>query len=311
MAAGAEMTGASSVFWRGNPGDKIGIVACSNAISLKQKETIQRLYDVFAEKKLEVVESPYLFVREKELTERTFAEKGHWKPQQRAEILMKYFQNREICAIFDLSGGDMANGILDYLDYSVIEKNPKSFFGYSDLTSVINAIYTKTGQLCGLYQARNLVGADGCRQQEMFGKEEFFSPMWNFVNGEWMEGIVTGGNIRCLLKLAGTSFFPDVTGKLLFLESMSGKYERIQAYFSQLRQMGVFDKIAGLLLGTFTEMEEMGCGELVKKIALFEAKHAGRPELPIACTREIGHGADSKCLMIGGKLRISKLSKNS
>ena len=38
-----------------------------------------------------------------------------------------------------------------------------------------------------------------------------------------MEGIVVGGNIRCLLKLAGTPYWPDMREKILLLESFGGK----------------------------------------------------------------------------------------
>ena len=64
-----------------------------------------------------------------------------------------------------------------------------------------------------------------------------------------------GGNIRCFLKLAGTPYMPDTRGKILFLESNGGDRHRTAAAFSQLRQMGVFDEIAGLLLGTFTALD--------------------------------------------------------
>ena len=69
----------------------------------------------------------------------------------------------EITDIYDISGGDIANEILPYLDFEVIKNSGKRFWGYSDLTTVINAIYEKTGKnrsdsLCtsvlGSYSAR-------------------------------------------------------------------------------------------------------------------------------------------------------------
>ena len=71
-----------------------------------------------------------------------------------------------------------------------------------------------------------------------------------------MEGILLGGNLRCFLKLAGTPYFPDLDGKLLFLESLGGGPELIASLLAQLSQLGVFQKIAGLLLGTFTELSK-------------------------------------------------------
>ena len=62
-----------------------------------------------------------------------------------------------------------------------------------------------------------------------------------------MDGIVLGGNIRCLLKLAGTEYFPDMKDKILLLEAMSGQVPQMVTYFSQLQQMGVFEKVKGIL----------------------------------------------------------------
>ena len=43
----------------------------------------------------------------------------------------------------------MANEVLTDLDFEMISASDKIFFGYSDLTTVINAIYTKTGKSQG------------------------------------------------------------------------------------------------------------------------------------------------------------------
>ena len=71
-------------------------------------------------------------------------------------------------------------------------------------------------------------------------------------------------------------------------------------YFSQLKQMGVFEKITGILLGTFTEMEKSG--ELPSVIDLVQT-YAGT-NIPIAKTAEIGHGTDSKGIVIGREIYL-------
>ena len=47
---------------------------------------------------------------------------------------MDFYKNDEIKAIFDISGGDIANGILPYIDYDVIASSSKLFWG----TNIIN-----------------------------------------------------------------------------------------------------------------------------------------------------------------------------
>lgn len=60
--------------------------------------------------------------------------------------------------------------------------------------------------------------------------------------------------------------------------------------------MGVFSKINGILLGTFTKMEENNLRPTVEDIL---KNVLNDKQLPIAKTREVGHGTDSKCIEIG------------
>ena len=115
-----------------------------------------------------------------------------------------------------------------------------------------------------------------------------------------MEGMVVGGNIRCLLKLAGTPFWPDMQDKILILESRGGEVPQMVTYLNQLKQIGVFEQVNGILLGTFTAMEAGGCLPRMEELV----KNTAGPGIPIAKTEEIGHGTDSKCLIIGKKYRF-------
>ena len=90
--------------------------------------------------------------------------------------------------------------------------------------------------------------------------------------------------------------------KILLLESYSGNVARMAAYLSQLKQLGAFEKVQGILLGTFTEMESQGYLPTV-----WEMLRAYIDEnLPVAVTKEIGHGTDSKAIVIGEKLTLKK-----
>lgn len=194
---------------------------------------------------------------------------------------MKFYRDEEIKGIFDVSGGDLANGVLPWLDYETIAKSGKMFWGYSDLTTVVNAITAKTGKPSVLYQIRNLIYQDGEEQkcrfrsclleqnqrqgigstqnqtqknrslqsqslpeslepeesgyiQKMSGLDTLFHFPYHFLQGTHMSGPLIGGNIRCFLKLAGTEYFPDLTGKLLLLEACGGGEPQLLTYLSHL-----------------------------------------------------------------------------
>jgi muramoyltetrapeptide carboxypeptidase LdcA involved in peptidoglycan recycling len=278
-------------------GSKVAIVCCSDGQPLSQEHRINKLIEVLKQIGLEPVCSEYMYERFS-----VFGGTG----EERAAALMNFYKNPDIKAIYDVSGGNIANEILPYLDFEVIANSKKEFWGYSDLTTLINAIYAKTGRSSVLYQIRNLIGREADNQLQSFTRSVFekgadlFDFSYDFIQGQEMEGTVVGGNIRCLLKLAGTPYWPDMPDKLLLLEAFTGTTAQMTTYICQLKQMGVFDKLRGIILGTFTKMEEEGRKPSV--IDLIK-KYAGT-EIPIVKTGEIGHGANSKAIIIGKEISL-------
>ena len=222
--------------------------------------------------------------------------------EEKARALEKLFLDKDIKMIFDISGGDLANEVLDFLDFNLIKENPKPFFGYSDLTVLLNAIYSQCHITTYNYQLRNLIGKFKEEQMQNFkasfieGKEDIFNLDYKWINGSHLEGIVVGGNIRCLLKLAGTKYMPDFKDKILFLESFSGNSAKMVTYITQYKNLGVFNEVKGIILGEFTEMERENLKpdivEILKRVI-------GEINIPILKTRDLGHGADAKCIPIG------------
>lgn len=276
---------------------KAGIVCCSNGMKRSSEQMLIHLEDTLMEVGIEPVFSKYIF-------ENNGISSG--TAQERADALMDFYKDDEIKEIFDISGGDIANGVLPYLDYNVIKETDKMFWGYSDLTTILNAIYAITGKASVLYQIRNLIYDHRDRQIEDFRDvtwnqgHSLFHFDYKFIQGKEMHGAVIGGNIRCFLKLAGTEYMPDFKEKILFLESRSGLTTQMETFLSQLQQLGAFDKVKGILLGTFTQMErELGPSMIETLI-----KRYVKEDMPIAVTGEIGHGTDSKGLIIGQELYL-------
>ena len=277
-----------------NKGNKIGIISCSNGLSIKNKNIIDELKLNLKSLDIDMVEGDTLYAKEYNLFSGTGEEK--------ARALEKLFLDKDIKMIFDISGGDLANEVLDFLDFNLIKENPKPFFGYSDLTVLLNAIYSQCHITTYNYQLRNLIGKFKEEQMQNFkasfieGKEDIFNLDYKWINGSHLEGIVVGGNIRCLLKLAGTKYMPDFKDKILFLESFSGNSAKMVTYITQYKNLGVFNEVKGIILGEFTEMERENLKpdivEILKRVI-------GEINIPILKTRDLGHGADAKCIPIG------------
>ena len=280
--------------------NKVALVVCSNGKAKEDKVKLDNLEKTLLDLGLVPIYSNYLY---KDKFGRSAS------AEIRSEELMKFFSDKSIQAIFDISGGDLSNEILDYLDYDIIKKNIKPFFGYSDLSVVLNAITVKTDEPTYLYQVLNIIGNENIRNSfektVMYNEPDLVNISWEFFQGEEISGIVAGGNIRCFLKLAGTQYFPDLENRVLFLEGLGTTVETLITHLTQLKQMGVFDKISGLLLGTFTNIEKIyNKNDIYSIVKDFTDK-----DLPVAKTSEVGHDINSKMITIGGRINIKKLSE--
>lgn len=77
---------------------------------------------------------------------------------------------------------------------------------------------------------------------------------------------------------------------------------QIETYLRQLQQLGAFEKVTGILLGTFTQMKAEQCIPTVETLI----RQIAGQDLPVAVTEDIGHGTDAKGIVIGRELQASQ-----
>lgn len=279
-------------------GNKVGLIACSDGVRVENQPKVEALISILNAFGLEVELATTLFRRNSYFS---------GSPRERALELNRLYENDEIQAIFDISGGDSANQILEYINYDSIRLNPKPYFGMSDLSVILNVLYTQSNLTSYHYQVMNLVSSDAAEQQSAFyrtyfeGHNDLYDFNYQWLRGNKMSGVVIGGNIRCFMKLAGTRYFPDPSNKILFLESLSGRANKMVSLLAQLQQVNVLDKSAGLILGTFTELESHNEFSMVEE---YLQEISQSTSIPIVKTNEIGHGSNSKCIIIGQEISL-------
>ena len=165
--------------------EKYGIVRCSNPQPPQVREELEKLCSILSANGAEAVVGKYLFTDEDDFT-------PGWI---RAQELMKLYRTEGMTDIFDISGGDMGNDVLDFLDYEAIARSGATFWGYSDLTTVINAIYTQTGKPSHLFQIRNLVrDTTGARLRDFeklrdFNAEGLFHFDYEFLRPRYIRAL--------------------------------------------------------------------------------------------------------------------------
>lgn len=270
---------------------KAALVGCSNPLKASYRPVVDQLVKILEDRGLEVVVSQFL-------TDDTLIGRG----EKRARELESFFLDPEMGHIFDISGGDLANTVLGHLDLDQIKDSQAVFYGYSDLTTILTAL-AKNGNQALNFQLRNcLVNKDllksGYFDRLLAGKEaakELDELEVTFVRGSKMAGPVYGGNLRCLLKLAGTPDWPDFTGSILLLEAYRGQPELVASLLEQCWETGIFNQISGVLLGTFSELDKLKESQLPEEILL----DLLQAYVPIAKTEFIGHRPDAKAIRLG------------
>jgi len=233
-------------------------------------------------------------------------------PQEKAQDINQMFADGSIKAIICSQGGATANACLPYLDWDVIRENPKIFLGISDITVLLNAIQHKTGLVT--FHGDDVMWGFG-RTPTAYDEQEFVAAFVEARTGEIpasrarrtvrsgaAEGKLLGGNLHCLAKLAGTPYFPDFTGALLFVEALDITAEGCDVLFQQLKQMGVFDQIRGALVGYIDGLQNNGQALMQMEDVLLRV--TAEYGFPILKVDDFGHNCPNTVLPVGGQVRI-------
>lgn len=180
--------------------------------------------------------------------------------EERASEFMTFISDDEVQGIFFIRGGWGCARILDYLNFEIIAKNPKIILGFSDITTLLNAITTKTGLVTfhgpGGNSTWNDYSVDYIKQLIFEGKEVHYENLPSdhkiitYSPGE-AAGELYGGNLSVICSLIGSKLLPDWQGKILFLEDVMEEPYRIDRMLTQLQLSGILDAVNGIVLGNF------------------------------------------------------------
>jgi muramoyltetrapeptide carboxypeptidase len=203
--------------------------------------------------------------------------------QQRLEDIMGMFEDPEIDGIMTVYGGFNSHQLLHYIDFDAIEKNPKVFIGFSDITALNTAILERSGLInfsgpafitfcqpdLPVYTEKcfDAIVTRGERYtilpSEKWAEDDWWKEPINFGKREWKPnggwntysvgnavGEAIGGNLSTLMLLAGTEYWPEMEGRILFLDDDGTETtQTLDRYLTQLRHIGVYDQISGLVMG--------------------------------------------------------------
>ena len=231
-------------------------------------------------------------------------------PEEKAKDINRMFADPEVRAIICAQGGNSANAPLTLIDWDAIRQNPKVFMGLSDITVLLNAIYQQTGLVT--FHGNDILWGFGNDLAD-YERSEFirtvidgqigpFPPSQprTTIRGGQASGVLLGGNVGCLLKLAGTPFWPDFSGAILFVEAYEISASACHTAFHQMHQMGVFDQIHGAIVGYIYSMQHTDFPRPHMEDILLDVTQSYH--FPILKMNDFGHNCPNTVLPVGGKV---------
>ena len=226
--------------------------------------------------------------------------------EQRASVLQHYLDADDIDAIMCVRGGYGTVRIIDRLDFDKFLQKPKWIVGYSDVT-VLHAKMQSLG-IESLHATMPINFQDNSKQaldtlfDALCGKEiKYDLPQQTLDILSTMQGEVVGGNISVLYSLLGSDIFPDVEGKVLFLEDLDEYLYHIDRMMMAFQRAGIFDKIGGLIIGGLTKMHDNAIlfGMTAEEIISEKIKDKN---IPTVFNFPAGHINDNRAIILGRRI---------
>ena len=281
-------------------GDTIGVIAPSNSIDEDDIVFIQKSSKLFEDLGFKIKLSEFV----------SSSSLGYSaSPLEKANDVNNMFSNPEIKALFIVKGGENSNTTFDYLDYELIRNNPKILCGFSDSTSITNAITAKTDLITFSgatfksltswetdYAFKEVVKRFIDKNLEFGTTDDKFETLSKGTS----VGRLIGGNLSLISQMICGKYSLDFTDKILFIEELGFESSptRVSSYLYYMKQNGVFDKIKGLWIGNY----EHPSGYTLEKI-VFDVL-GNNFNFPIIKSNNFGHVDKKTVIPIGSLAKI-------
>jgi len=250
----------------------------------------------------------------------------------RIEDLHEAFEDPSVNGILTVLGGFNSNQLLRYIDWNIIKNNPKVFCGFSDVTVINNALFTKTGLVNysgphystfgqQLYFDNTLDYFKKCLMSnkpfEIKPSDSWSDDAWycnqedrNLIKNDGFltinegsaKGKIIGGNLTCFRHLQGTEYFPHFDNSILFIEDDGeAQPHHFDSHLQALVHSPEFYKVKGIVLGRFQKTSTMTNEKLIKIIKTKKELDS----IPFIANVDFGHTSPMITLPIGGTAEIS------
>lgn len=252
----------------------------------------------------------------------------------RIKDLHDAFLDPEVKLVLTAIGGFNANELLDHIDFELVQKHPKLFCGYSDITVLGNAMLSKAGLIS--YSGPHF-STFAMEQGIEYTKQAFLKaltsknnysilPSKQWSNDAWYEdqnnrtfipnkgfemiqegraeGVIVGGNLSSFQLLFGTEYMPNLEGSIVFLETVDCNIDGVDRMFQSLMHQKGFDQVQGIVFGRFPFASKIGIKDLKEMISTKNIS-----SIPVIANVDFGHTEPHSIFPIGGECVFSASKK--
>ena len=233
----------------------------------------------------------------------------------RAAVFQEYLDNEYIEAIWLARGGYGSIRIIDRLDFTKFLQHPKWIVGFSDGT-VLHAKLSCLGvpslhAAMPFYFTNKTFEAKQSLYDSLTGKSlcyEFPTHPQNRMGQ--MEGEIVGGNLSVLIAMMGSDTFPELDGKILFIEEVDEYIYHVDRMMRALKRAGKLEHLKGLIVGGLTQIHDNThpFGQTVEEVI---AEVVSEYSYPLCFGFPSGHFDDNRTLFFGRKSRVEVTSQKS
>jgi muramoyltetrapeptide carboxypeptidase len=236
---------------------------------------------------------------------------------ERAADLQQAINDPAIRAILCSRGGYGAIQVIESVDFNLLIRNPKWLIGFSDIT-VFHAA------LSGL----NIASVHGIMAKQLTENAPQSKPvssLHEILTGKLpsyslashhhplnrtgqAKGKVIGGNLSVLYGLRGTKYDFLPAKSILFIEDLSERPYHIDRMMRNLQIGGMLEKLSGLIVGQFTEIEEDPL--MFKTVYEIIADAVSDYDYPVCFNFPAGHVEQNFPLVMGASATLEVTEKD-
>jgi len=210
---------------------------------------------------------------------------------ERAADLLWALEDDSIKAVVCSRGGYGSIHLLNRIPQEIFQQHPKWIIGHGDITILLYAV-AGNGVMClhgpmAFQIASNQEPATTITRNILFGKlPQYIIPGNPYNRIGHAEGILVGGNLSSYCSVSGTRFnLPARQDIILFIEEVEESLHDIDRLFYMLRLQQDFDRVKGIIFGTFNSIKyDLQYGSVEQMLIA----HLHEYEIPICCGFPVG-----------------------